>query len=81
MGEKREKMGTASRTVVLTRSPVELHKVLKFENLAASGGEAKFLITEGRVKVNGETETRKHRKIYPGDRIEMAGICLVMAGS
>ncbi len=65
-----------TRTVKLTRTPVELHKVLKFENLAASGGEAKHMITEGRVKVNGEIETRKHKKIYPGDVIEIEGFRL-----
>jgi len=65
-----------TRTVKLTRIPVELHKILKFENLAASGGEAKHMITEGRVKVNGEIETRKHKKIYPGDVIEIEGFRL-----
>lgn len=67
------------RRVALTQVPVELYKILKFENLAASGGEAKYLIADGFVRVNGEVETRKRRKIYPGDRIEMEGICLVAA--
>ena len=65
------------RTVVLTQVPTELYKILKFENIAASGGEAKYLIADGLVRVNGEVETRKRRKIYPGDRIELDGICLV----
>lgn len=69
---------TQIRKVALTRSPVELYKILKFENLAASGGEAKYLIADGFVRVNGEVETRKRRKIYPGDRVEMEGICLSM---
>ncbi|MEH0020561.1 MAG: RNA-binding S4 domain-containing protein [Desulfobacter sp.] len=69
---------TEHRTVYLTRSPVELYKVLKFENLAASGGEAKYLIADGLVRVNGETETRKRKKIFPGDTIELDGICLSM---
>lgn len=68
-------------TVTLTRVPVELYKILKFENIAASGGEAKYLIADGLVRVNGEVETRKRRKIYPGDRIEMEGICLVTEGA
>ena len=67
-----------TRTVKLTRIPVELHKVLKFETLAASGGEAKHMIAEGRVTVNGEIETRKHKKIYPGDVIEIEGYRLEM---
>ena len=68
------------RNVILSTSPVELYKILKFENLAASGGEAKYLIADGFVLVNGEVETRKRRKIYPGDRVEMDGICLTMEG-
>ncbi len=64
--------------VYLTHSPVELYKVIKFENLVASGGEAKHLIADGQVCVNGEVETRKRRKIYPGDTIELAGYYLKM---
>ncbi len=62
--------------VYINQSPVELYKVLKFENLAASGGEAKYMIADGLVLVNGEVETRKRKKIYPGDTIELEGICL-----
>jgi len=67
-----------TRTVKLTRIPVELHKILKFENLAVSGGEAKHMIAEGRVMVNGKIETRKQKKIYPGDIIEIEGYRLEM---
>ena len=67
---------TEIRTVFLTRSPVELYKILKFENLAASGGEAKYLIADGLVLVNGQVETRKRKQIRPGDKIEVHGICL-----
>ncbi|MBT3388459.1 MAG: RNA-binding S4 domain-containing protein, partial [Desulfobacula sp.] len=56
--------------------PVELYKILKFENIAASGGEAKFMINDGFVKVNGSIETRKRKKIYPGDIIKIQDIIL-----
>jgi len=56
--------------VEITREPVELYKILKFESLVASGGEAKFVIAEGLVRVNGELETRKRKKIVTGDIIE-----------
>jgi ribosome-associated protein len=59
--------------VIVRESPVELYKILKMENLAASGGEAKLLIADGQVKVNGEIETRKRKKIFPGDVVEFAG--------
>jgi len=58
------------RTVEITREPVELYKILKFEGMVASGGEAKLVIADGYVLVNGEVETRKRKKIVSGDIIE-----------
>ncbi len=55
--------------IEINREPVELYKVLKFEGLAASGGEAKQLVAEGFVEVNGVVETRKRRKLVQGDQI------------
>lgn len=59
-----------TRVMYITREPIELYKILKIENLVASGGEAKFLIAEGHVTVNGEIETRKRKKIMHGDIIK-----------
>ncbi len=64
------------QVVQINKVPVELYKILKFENIAASGGEAKHLIADGYVKVNGSVETRKRKKIYPGDIIEAVGYLL-----
>lgn len=61
------------RIVEITREPVELYKILKFEGLVVTGGEAKLLIGDGQVSVNGETETRRRRKIVNGDVIEFRG--------
>lgn len=58
------------RTVKLNKEPVELFKLLKFEGLAQSGGEAKAFIEDRRVRVNGEIETRKRKKIVAGDVIK-----------
>lgn len=58
------------RKVKLTKEPVELYKLLKFEGMASSGGEAKSIIAAGRVSVNGTVETRKRRKIVSDDTIE-----------
>lgn len=58
------------KNVEIDREPVELYKILKFENLVASGGEAKFVISQGFVRVNNEKETRKRKKIFAGDVIE-----------
>ena len=69
---------TQTTTVVLTQSPVELFKILKFEGIASSGAEAKMIIEQGLVSVNGETETRKRRKIVGGDTIQLDDITLII---
>jgi len=56
--------------VELTQSPTELYKILKFEGLVSSGAEAKKVIADGLVLVNGEIETRKRKKIIAGDQIQ-----------
>ncbi|MCB1691008.1 MAG: RNA-binding S4 domain-containing protein [Halioglobus sp.] len=60
------------RTVEITKQPVELFKILKFEGLVTTGGEAKQVIADGQVSVNGEIETRKRRKIVDGDVVAFA---------
>jgi len=60
------------RNAIISREPVELYKLLKFEGLVASGGEAKAVIDNGLVLVNGKIETRKRNKIISGDIIEFA---------
>jgi ribosome-associated protein len=56
--------------ITINFEPVELFKILKFESIVGSGGEAKKRIAEGFVSVNGEVETRKSRKMMSGDTIE-----------
>ncbi|RLA44919.1 MAG: RNA-binding S4 domain-containing protein [Gammaproteobacteria bacterium] len=58
------------REVIISREPVELYKILKFEGMVSSGGEAKAVIAAGLVLVNEEIETRKRKKIISGDIIE-----------
>jgi ribosome-associated protein len=57
------------RDVEVTREPVELYKILKFEGLLSSGAEAKAAIADRQVLVNGKVETRKRKKIVSGDII------------
>ncbi len=59
------------RTLAIRGDFIELYKVLKIENMVASGGEAKHLIAAGMVLVNGRVETRKRRKTVAGDVVEM----------
>jgi ribosome-associated protein len=57
------------KEVFINKEPVELYKLLKFEGLCSSGGEAKAVIANGLVTLNGEVEMQKRKKIVSGDRI------------
>ncbi len=52
---------------------IKLGQALKAAGLVDSGAEAKEVITEGAVRVNGETDTRRGRKLYAGDIITFNG--------
>lgn len=58
------------KTIYIRHEPIELYKILKFENLVYGGGEAKLAISGGYVLLNGEVETQKRKKIMSGDVIE-----------
>ena len=55
---------------------IKLDALLKFAALVGTGGEAKQVIQDGLVGVNGETCTMRGRKLYPGDRIDFQGFTL-----
>lgn len=61
------------RDVEIHSEPIELYKLLKFEGLASSGGEAKLVISDGLVRLNGTVEIQKRKKILGGDIVEFAG--------
>ena len=48
---------------------MKLDQFLKWHNVVSSGGEAKVLIKSGQIKVNGETEKRRGRKLVKGDKV------------
>jgi ribosome-associated protein len=52
---------------------IELDRFLKLAQIAQSGGEAKVIIKSGAILVNGIVETRRGRKLRPGDRVEHNG--------
>lgn len=60
---------------------IKLDSLLKLANLVMSGGEAKLVIQEGLVTVNGEVEARRGRKLYPGDRVELHGQTVMIAAT
>ena len=61
------------KEVEISKEPVELYKILKFEGFVASGGEAKAAVENSQVLVNGVIETRKRKKIVSGDVIRFMG--------
>ena len=50
---------------------VELNRLLKFLSWAESGGEAHQMIDQGVIKVNGEVEHRRRKKLYSGDLVHL----------
>ncbi|MCG8412495.1 MAG: RNA-binding S4 domain-containing protein [Bacteroidales bacterium] len=50
---------------------IELIKLLKVTNICNSGGQAKLIVDDKEVKLNGEIETRKRAKLRVGDKIEV----------
>jgi len=59
--------------IVIRTDTIRLSQFLKLANVAQDGVEAKFLILDGGVRVNGEMETRRGRKLRTGDRVEIQG--------
>lgn len=57
----------------ITTDYIKLDSFLKAVSAVGSGGEAKVLIADGEVRVNGEVELRRGRKLRPGDVVEFAG--------
>lgn len=60
-------------TIKIKDEYIKLGQALKLAGLVDSGVEAKIEIQEGFVKVNGEVEVQRGKKIYPGDVIEFDG--------
>ena len=52
---------------------IKLQDAMKFANIVYSGGEAKQLILDGQVKVNGEVCQMRGKKLYPGDVFSFMG--------
>jgi ribosome-associated protein len=59
-----------SEQVTIRTEYIELAQLLKLADWVGTGGEAKLVIQDGEVQVNGELETRRGRKIRPGDKVQ-----------
>ena len=64
--------------IEITTEYIKLQDLLKFSTLTATGGEAKILVQEGAVSVNGEVCTQRGKKIRPGDEVQIADILLTV---
>ncbi len=59
--------------IAITTEYIRLDSFLKLTGLVDTGGQAKYLIQEGKVQVNGETCTMRGKKLRPGDTASCAG--------
>ena len=57
---------------------IKLGQAMKAAKMVSYGSDAKALIQSGQVKVNGETDLRRGRKLVPGDQVEYEGKTLVI---
>ena len=63
----------SSVQVAIQTEFIKLQDAMKFANIVYSGGEAKALIQEGEVTVNGEVCTMRGKKLRPGDKFGFNG--------
>jgi len=63
------KSETEPTVVTVREEPIELCQLLKFAGLTDSGGDAKQVIADGQVRLNGVVETQKRKKVLAGDRV------------
>ena len=65
-------------TIQITTEFIKLDALLKFANVVMTGGEAKIIIQEGEVSVNGEVCTMRGKKLRPGDKFQFEGYKFVI---
>jgi ribosome-associated protein len=65
-------------TQPVTEKFIKLDSFLKWQNLVDTGGAAKLLIQNGKVRVNGKIETRRGRKLVNGDKVTFGGKTLTV---
>ena len=66
------------RDVFISSEFIKLDSALKFCDVASTGGHAKILVAEGRIKVNGEVCLQRGKKLYPGDKLKYRNLVFTM---
>jgi ribosome-associated protein len=75
---KQKTNSSTPRFVTVREVPIELCQFIKFGGLTGSGGEAKQLISEGRVLLNGTVETQRRKKLAVGDLVKVDGHAIIV---
>ena len=65
-------------TITITTEYIKLQDLLKLAGVVYTGGEAKVLIQEGAVTVNGEVCTQRSKKLRPGDTVRLGDAALTV---
>lgn len=66
------------KTITITTEYIKLQDLLKLAGVVYTGGEAKVLIQEGAVTVNGEVCTQRGKKLRPGDTVRLGDAALTV---
>ncbi len=61
------------KAIAIRDAYITLGQFLKLADCISTGGEAKFFLKEAVVKINGEPDNRRGRKLQPGDQVEVEG--------
>jgi Uncharacterized conserved protein len=75
-----DKGGMLVKAIGISDDFIKLGQLLKLADMVSSGVEAKIVIQNGEVKVNGEVDTRRGKKIYPQDIVEYKGKQVTVIG-
>lgn len=59
------------KKISITTEYIKLNQLIKFAGISFDGAEAKAMVLEGLVEVNGEEELRRGRKLYKGDKVKI----------
>jgi S4 domain protein YaaA len=64
---------TKMKIISIATPFIKLGQLLKLAGVIDTGGQAKWFLADGKVRLNGQIEDRRGRKVYPGDLLEIEG--------
>ena len=71
-------MEKQSTVIAIVTASISLDKFLKWAGIAETGGNAKYLIQNELVSVNGQAEKKRSRVLFDGDRVCVSGNCYLV---